>query len=162
MLPRFIPQEEVLGSVAAVVCHAGFGTIYGALSVGVPLVVAPLAADQPVCAMGRVSAGAAVSLASVPAPEQFLAYVTDPAAVTAAQVGEATTRVLEDPAYRQAARRIAAEMAAAPPPASLVPWLMSLAGQDLSGQGSGGGKPAARLGDGSQPGDAGDPESAGS
>jgi hypothetical protein len=66
-----------------------------------------------------------VSLAPGPAPEQFLAYVTDPAAVTAAQVGEATTRGLQHPAYRQAARRIAAEIAAAPPPASLVPWLAS-------------------------------------
>jgi hypothetical protein len=75
-----------------------------------------------------------MSLAPVPAPRQFLAYVTDPAAVTAAQVGEATTRVSEGPAYRQAARRIAAEIAAAPPPASLVPWLASLAGQDLGGQ----------------------------
>jgi hypothetical protein len=30
--------------------------------------------------------------------------------------------------------RFAAEIAAAPPPASLVPWLASLAGQDLGGQ----------------------------
>ena len=54
--------------------------------------------------------------------------MTDPAAVTAAQVSEATTRVLEDPTYRAAARRIAAEIAATPLPASVVPWLASLAG----------------------------------
>jgi MGT family glycosyltransferase len=60
---RFIPQHDVLAAAAAVVCHAGVGTVYGALSVGVPLVVAPLAADQPICAMGCVLAGAAVSLA---------------------------------------------------------------------------------------------------
>jgi UDP:flavonoid glycosyltransferase YjiC (YdhE family) len=125
---RFVPQQDVLGAMAAVVCHAGIGTVYGALSVGAPLVVAPLAADQPICAMGCVIAGTAVSLAPVPPPEDFMAYVTDPAAVTAAQVSEATTRVLEDPAYREAARRIAAEIAAAPPPASIVPWLASLAG----------------------------------
>jgi UDP:flavonoid glycosyltransferase YjiC (YdhE family) len=125
---RFVPQQDVLGAMAAVVCHAGIGTVYGALSVGAPLVVAPLAADQPICAMGCVIAGTAVSLAPVPPPEDFMAYVTDPAAVTAAQVSEATTRVLEDPTYREAARRIAAEIAAAPPPASVVPWLASLAG----------------------------------
>jgi UDP:flavonoid glycosyltransferase YjiC (YdhE family) len=125
---RFVPQHQVLDAAAAVVCHAGVGTVYGALSVGVPLVVVPLAADQPVCAMGCVLAGTAVSLAPVPPPEDFLAFVTDPAAVTAAQVSEATTRVLEDRTYREAARRIAAEIAATPLPASVVPWLASLAG----------------------------------
>lgn len=63
-----------------------------------------------------------------PPPEDFLAFVTDPAAVTAAQVSEATTRVLENPIYREAARRMAAAIAAAPPPASVVPWRTSLAG----------------------------------
>ena len=125
---RFIPQDQVLDAVAAVICHAGVGTVYGALSVGVPLVVAPLSADQPICAMGCVLAGAAVSLPPVPPPEDVMAFVTDPAAVTAAQVSDATTRVLEDPAYREAARRIAAEIVATPPPASLVPWLASLSG----------------------------------
>jgi UDP:flavonoid glycosyltransferase YjiC (YdhE family) len=94
----------------------------------VPLVVAPVAADQPICAMGCVLAGAAVSLAPVPPPQEFLAYATDPTAVTATQVSEATTLVLETPAYRQAAQRIAAEIAAAPPPSSIRPWLMSLVG----------------------------------
>jgi UDP:flavonoid glycosyltransferase YjiC (YdhE family) len=125
---RLVPQQDVLAAAAAVVCHAGVGTVYGALAVEVPLVVAPLAADQPICAMGCVLAGAAVSLAPVPSPEEFLAYTTDPTAVTATQVSEATTRVLETPAYRQAAQRIAAEIAAAPPPSSVRPWLTSLAG----------------------------------
>jgi len=125
---RFVPQQDVLAAAAAVVCHAGVGTVYDALSVGVPLVVAPLAADQPICAMGCVLAGAAVSLAPVPPPQEFLAYATDPTAVTATQVSEATTRVLETPTYRQAAQRIAAEIAAAPPPSSIRPWLMSLVG----------------------------------
>ena len=125
---RFVPQDQVLDAVAAVICHAGVGTVYGALSVGVPLVVAPLSADQPICAMGCVLAGTAVSLAPVPPPGDVLAFVTDPAAVTAAQVSDATTEVLEDLAYHEAARRIAAEIAATPPPASLVPWLGSLAG----------------------------------
>jgi UDP:flavonoid glycosyltransferase YjiC (YdhE family) len=125
---RFVPQDQVLDAVTAVVCHAGVGTVYGALSVGVPLVVAPLSADQPICAMGCVLAGAAVALPPVPPREDVMAFVTDPAAVTAAQVSEATSRVLEDPAYRVAAQRIAAEIAATPPPASLVPWLASLSG----------------------------------
>lgn len=47
---------------AAGLRDAGHGVQHGALSVGVPLVVAPLAADQPICAMGCVLAGAAESL----------------------------------------------------------------------------------------------------
>ena len=54
---RFVPQHDVLAAAAAVVCHAGVGTVYDALSVGVPLVVAPLAADQPICAMADVTRG---------------------------------------------------------------------------------------------------------
>jgi UDP:flavonoid glycosyltransferase YjiC (YdhE family) len=123
----FVAQDEVLGAAAAVVCHAGVGTVYGALSVGVPLVVAPLGADQPVCAMGCVLAGAAVSLAPVPQPEDFMAFVTNPAEVTAAQVSDATARVLDSSTYGEAARRIADEIAATPPPSSVVPWLASLA-----------------------------------
>jgi UDP:flavonoid glycosyltransferase YjiC (YdhE family) len=113
---RFVPQQDVLAAVAAVVCHAGVGTVYGALSVGAPLVVAPLAADQPICAMGCVLAGAAVSLAPVPPPQAVLTYVTDPTSVTPTQVSEATTQVLETPTYRHAAQRIADEIAAAPRP----------------------------------------------
>lgn len=123
---RYIAQQDVLAAAAAVVCHAGVGTVYGALSVGLALVVAPLAADQPICALGCVLAGAAASLSPVPPPQDVLAYVTDPTAVTAPQVSEATTRVLETPGYGEAARRIAAEIAAAPPPSSVRPWLTSL------------------------------------
>src|SRR5215467_26272 len=124
---RFVSQEDLLGAVAAVVCHGGFGTVYGALSLGVPLVVAPLAADQPAWAMGSVTAGAAVSLAPARPPEEILSYVTDPAAVTAAKVAEATGRVLHDPGYREAAQRVATEIAALPLPTSIVPWLESVA-----------------------------------
>ena len=87
-----------------------------------------MSADQPICARGCVLAGAAVPLAPVPPLEEVLGFVTDPAAVTAAQVSDATTQVLENPAYREAARPIATEIAATPPPASLVPWLRSLLG----------------------------------
>jgi UDP:flavonoid glycosyltransferase YjiC (YdhE family) len=87
-----------------------------ALSVGLPLVVASLAADQPVCAMGCVHAGVAESLAPIPPLDAFLACVTDPAPVTRAQVTSAVRRVLDAETYREAARRIAAQIAAIPPP----------------------------------------------
>jgi hypothetical protein len=56
-----------------------------------------------------------------------MAFVTNPAEVTAAQVSDATARVLDSSTYGEAARRIADEIAGTPPPASVVPWLASLA-----------------------------------
>lgn len=125
---RFLPQQDVLAEAAVIVCHAGYGTVYGALSTGLPLVVAPISADQGAWAMGTVLAGAAVSLAPVPPPDGFLTYATDPASVTPRLVAEATARALTVPAFREAARRIAGDIAAAPDPASIVPWLEALAG----------------------------------
>lgn len=46
-LAAFVPQAEVPGHAAAVLCHGGSGTLLGALAGGVPLVVAPIFADQP-------------------------------------------------------------------------------------------------------------------
>jgi UDP:flavonoid glycosyltransferase YjiC (YdhE family) len=113
---------------AAVVYHAGVGTVYGALSVGVPLVVAPLAADQPICAMGCVLQVPPRLWRPSPDRRSSWPYAIDATAVTTTQASEATTRVLESSTYRGAAQRIAAEIAAAPPPSSMRPWLTSLAG----------------------------------
>ena len=44
---RWVPQADVLPHARVVVCHGGSGTTLGALAAGVPLVVAPLFADQP-------------------------------------------------------------------------------------------------------------------
>jgi len=41
-----IPQAEILKSVDLVICHAGSGTLVGALAHGVPLLMFPLGADQ--------------------------------------------------------------------------------------------------------------------
>ena len=45
-LARFLPQALVLRQVDAVVCHAGSGTMLGALAEGRPIVALPMAADQ--------------------------------------------------------------------------------------------------------------------
>ena len=42
----WVEQAHVLAEADIVVCHGGSGTVFGALAVGVPLVVAPLFADQ--------------------------------------------------------------------------------------------------------------------
>ncbi len=101
---------------AAVVGHGGFGTTMTALAAGVPQVVVPLfSADQFVHADHVAAAGAGVRVDGGPAGAPSLA----------AAVGQ----VLADPGYRRRARAVAAEIAALPDPADLVPALVELAGR---------------------------------
>ena len=94
----FVPQRDVLPRAAAVVCHGGSGTVLGALAAGVPMVVAPLAADQPHNAQRVAEVGAGLA---VPKP--------DPSTLRAA-----IERVLAEPAFRSNARRLATEIARLP------------------------------------------------
>lgn len=96
-LERFVPQAHVLPLAVAVVCHGGSGTTLCALAEGLPLVLVPQAADQFDNAARAEAAGAAV--------------VLRPGEVSADTVGAALERVLVDPAYAEAARRVAAELA---------------------------------------------------
>ena len=114
---RWVPQEEALAEAAVVVCHGGSGTVLGALFAGVPLVVVPLFADQPDNAERVAAVGAGV--------------VVDPAVATAPEGGEevraALRRALQDRSYRDAARRLAEEIAALPPADDAVEMLQRYA-----------------------------------
>lgn len=46
-IDRFVPQEVLLPHCDVVVSHAGSGSVIGALAFGVPLVLLPMGADQP-------------------------------------------------------------------------------------------------------------------
>ena len=94
---RFVPQEQVLPLCAAVVGHGGSGTTLGALAHGLPLVLVPQAADQFDNAARAEAAGAAV--------------VLRPGELTADAVRAALGRVLGEPSFTAAARRIAREIA---------------------------------------------------
>lgn len=98
---RFVPQDEVLPHAAAVLCHGGSGTVLGTLAAGVPLVVAPMFADQPHNAERVAAIGAGLSLPTRGA--------------SAAELRTALSRVLEEPSFRAGAQGVAAEMAALPP-----------------------------------------------
>jgi UDP:flavonoid glycosyltransferase YjiC (YdhE family) len=93
---RWVPQADVLGHAAAVVCHGGSGTTLGSLAAGVPLVVVPLFADQPwnAARVGAVGAGVVSAVDGIRA---------------------AVERVLGDGSYRAGARAIADEMRSLPP-----------------------------------------------
>jgi UDP:flavonoid glycosyltransferase YjiC (YdhE family) len=91
----WVPQHDVLPHATLVVCHGGSGTAFGALAVGVPLVILPLFADQPVNARLVSDAGAGVTVS----PHE-----------PAARLRDAIRTVLGNSAYRAAAARIADEM----------------------------------------------------
>jgi UDP:flavonoid glycosyltransferase YjiC (YdhE family) len=102
VVARFLPQEDVLPHARAVVSHGGSGTMLGALAHGLPLVLLPQGADQFDNAAVCVEAGAAVTVM--------------PRDVDATSVRRALDRVLEEPAFAEAARRLAQEIAAMPSP----------------------------------------------
>ena len=83
-----------------------------ALAAGVPMVMLPVAADQPENAERCVAAGAAVAL--------------PPDARGADEVRAAAAAVLADRAYATAAGRLRDEIARMPPPADVVPCLEAL------------------------------------
>ncbi len=89
-----VPQLELLGSVDAVICHAGHNTVCEALNEGLPLVVAPIRDDQPIVAAQVEGVGAGVQVRFNLA--------------TARHIGIALDAVLDDPGYRTAAGRVRA------------------------------------------------------
>ena len=110
VVTRFLAQETVLPHCAAVVHHGGAGTALGVLAHGLPSVVLPRGADNFAFAARMAAAGAA----RVIGPEEL-----GPATIRAA-----VRAVLDDPALRAGAERIAAEIAAMPRPEDLAPLLL--------------------------------------
>lgn len=111
---RYIPQSELLPRCDAVVCHGGFNTVFAALSVGVPVVVVPLSADQPLNAYLCASSGLGRSC-TTELPEGAFFPVARPQDVTPEQVTDALSSVLLEDSYRQAASRMQREIALQPP-----------------------------------------------
>lgn len=93
---RSAPHGAVLTHAAAVVTHAGHGTVVKALSAGVPLVCLPIGRDQPDNAARVVAAGAGIRLKS---------------SASVSAIAQAVERVCSDEAYRSAARTLGASLA---------------------------------------------------
>jgi UDP:flavonoid glycosyltransferase YjiC (YdhE family) len=110
---QFVAQSEVLARSSAVVSHGGSGTVVAALAHGLPQVVLPMGADQPLNAARCEELGVGV--------------VLDAVTVTPDAVREAVSVVLSDPAYRSEAERIRDEIAALPGPGHAVTLLEQLA-----------------------------------
>ncbi|SED76378.1 UDP:flavonoid glycosyltransferase YjiC, YdhE family [Amycolatopsis tolypomycina] len=95
----WVPQAAAIAHADLVVHHGGSGTTLGALAAGVPQLVLPQGADQFANADALVAAGAAVRLL--------------PGELTADAVAEQARKAS---ACRDAARAVAAEIAAMPSP----------------------------------------------
>lgn len=106
----FVPQALLLPRVAAVVSHAGAGTLLGGLLHGLPQVCLPRGADQFVNAEQVARVGAAVVLL----PDQ----------VTPEAIRDATRQVLTDPSFAAAARAVSTELAAIPSAAEVLTALL--------------------------------------
>lgn len=92
----FLPQAAVLPRCAAVISHAGAGTMLGALCHGLPQLCLPQSTDQPFNTAALLPTGAALAL--------------EPTAVTADSVAEALGRLLHEPGFREAAGRLRDEI----------------------------------------------------
>ena len=109
---RYVPQSEILGRASAVVTHGGFNTLLGALQAGLPQVLMPLTADQPMNAARAEQLGLAVVLG----PDE-----RQPATLAAA-----VHRVLTDPGFHHRAEAMRADLDALPGPDAAVAALEGL------------------------------------
>lgn len=99
-IEHYIPQSLLLPYCDLVITHGGSGTVMDALSHGLPMVVIPIAADQPPNAQSCARLGAA--------------RIIQPDQRTSDAIREATRDVLQNPNYRQNASRVRDEMEALP------------------------------------------------
>lgn len=99
-IARYIPLSLLLPRCALVVCQAGFSTATTTLRHGLPLVMLPLGADQPLVAhqLARLGVGP----------------VLGPAERTPEAIRDVVRTTLADPAYRANAERVRDAMAALP------------------------------------------------
>jgi UDP:flavonoid glycosyltransferase YjiC (YdhE family) len=114
----YVPMSTVLPVADVVAYHGGSGTMLAALAAGTPMVIVPLAADQPDNGDRCEAAG--------------VARVVPFEGIDAAAVQAAIEAVVTDQTYRARARAVADEIAAMPGPEVAVERIESLVAGDGS------------------------------
>ena len=99
---RYVPQTVVLPHCSVVASHAGSGTFLASLGLGIPQLCLPQGADQFLNARQGAASGAALTLA--------------PGEASPDAIADAVGRLLQEPAFAGAARRLAGEIEAMPGP----------------------------------------------
>jgi len=115
----FVPQQLIMARSAAVVSHAGSGTVLGAISARLPQVCIPVGADQHINAAQVAAVGAGIA---VP-PDQR----------TPERIRGALDRVLAEPSYAAAAGRLHDEIKAMPAPTEVLGQLIAMADDQRGG-----------------------------
>ncbi len=110
---RFVPQRGLLPHCGLVVCHAGSGSVLAALAHGLPSVLIPLGADQPLNAERCEAAG--------------VSRVLDAMSLTPREVAAGVEAMLVAPEPRRRAGAVRDEIAAMPSAAEAVEWIEALA-----------------------------------
>jgi MGT family glycosyltransferase len=95
VLERFVPHAQVLPQASLMITHAGHGTVMAAVAAGVPTVCVPMGRDQPAVAATVTAHGLGVSVA----PDS-----------TVKALRTAISQVLDEPSYREATQRMAAQL----------------------------------------------------
>lgn len=112
---RWVSHEDLLPRCAALVTTGGAATVLASLKAGVPLIVVPTFWDKSDNAQRVVEAGAGLRLA--------------PRHCTPDRIRAAVMRLIEEPAFKENAQRIARHFAEAPGPAGAAAMLEQLAGE---------------------------------
>lgn len=95
----FAPQAAAVARADVVVTHGGLNTVMDALAAGTPMLVLPIAFDQPGCAARVLRSGAGLRVL--------------PALATTGALRRALARLLAEPSFRTAARALAPQVRAA-------------------------------------------------
>ena len=95
----FAPQQEAIARADVVITHAGLNTVMDALAAGKPMLLLPIAFDQPGTAARVLHAGAGVRVL--------------PALASVGALRRGLRRLLDDPSYAQRARRLGTHVRAA-------------------------------------------------
>ncbi|GAB4214791.1 MAG: glycosyltransferase [Roseiflexaceae bacterium] len=111
-IARYIPQAAILPHCTAVISHGGSGSVMGTLAHGLPMLLLPMGADQPLNAARCAELG--------------VARVLDALAATPADLRDTLTALLAGPGHRRAAERLRDEIAALPGSESAMPLLERL------------------------------------
>jgi len=115
-LVSFVPMAHLMPVSDLVISHGGSGTMLAALEAGRPMVILPMAADQPANAAACLAAG--------------VARVVEREAWTVPAIRSAVEEALADPSLGEAAGRLRSEIEAMPLPYEVLPRLEALAGPD--------------------------------
>jgi UDP:flavonoid glycosyltransferase YjiC (YdhE family) len=109
----FLALSAFLPTCSLIVHHGGSGTTATPLHYGVPQLVLPSFADNPMSAARVVERGVGLS--------------HDPATATADVIRELARRLLSEPSFAVAARAVSAEMAGQPSPSSIIDRVVAAA-----------------------------------